>query len=260
VALSLYQLKRFALTPRTRLRRRRARDLRPHGRALYEQHYYRMPLYDFMAASARNPDLLVDVPIDEDSVVLDVGAFRGEWSERVWQRNRPTIHAFEPSPGAHQRAADAFAGNAKVHVHPFGLGGADSVLPLTLDGPGSSVFGGGSAFGRVEVQIRDVIGVLDELGIDAIDLLKINIEGGEYDLLDRLDEAGWLPRIRLLLIQFHEWHPDAYRRRRRNRRALARDHHEVWGYSWCWELWALGPPEPGARPPVPHRRRPPWRS
>jgi len=73
--------------------------------------------------------------------------------------------------------------------------------------------------------------------IDEIDVLKINIEGGEYDLIDRLDQAGWLPRIRIVLVQFHEWHPKAYRRRRTNRRALQRHHREVWGYPWVWEQW-----------------------
>ena len=79
--------------------------------------------------------------------------------------------------------------------------------------------------------------MLDELGIEQIDLMKVNIEGGEYDLIDRLDTAGWLPRIALVSVQFHEWHPHAYRRRRAARRALPRHHVECWNYPWVWELW-----------------------
>jgi FkbM family methyltransferase len=266
IASSLYDLKKLVLAPRTASRRRRAQGhLRPGGRALYEQHYYRTPMFEFMVAAARNPDLLIDVDIDEDSVVFDVGAFRGEWSRRVWDRYHPTIHAFEPAPGASEHMTSTFAGHPKVTVHPFGLGRADLTVPLTLDGPGSSIYGESSGYGRVEVRIRDVVPVLDELGIERIDLLKVNIEGGEYDLIDRLEAAGWLPRTRLLLIQYHEWHPNAYVRRRRNRRALRRDHHEVWCYSWCWELWRLGDPPPATEPPhAPVRRAsrpaPPWRS
>jgi hypothetical protein len=88
------------------------------------------------------------------------------------------------------------------------------------------------------VQIRDVVGVLDELGIREVDLLKVNIEGGEYDLFDRLIETDWLRSVRLVSVQFHEWHPKAYRRRRAIRRALARSHTEVWCYSWVWEYWS----------------------
>jgi hypothetical protein len=67
--------------------------------------------------------------------------------------------------------------------------------------------------------------------------MKVNIEGGEYDLFDRLVETDRLPRVQLVSVQFHEWHPHAHRRRRAIRRALRRSHQEVWCYPWVWELW-----------------------
>jgi hypothetical protein len=39
------------------------------------------------------------------------------------------------------------------------------------------------------------------------------------------------------MVQFHEFHPKAYRRRRHNRRSLARSHQQVWDYPWIWEYW-----------------------
>ena len=119
----------------------------------------------------------------------------------------------------------------------YGLGDADLTVPMALAGLGSTIFATDAPLGTRTVRIRDVVAVLDELGLGTIDLLKINIEGGEYDLLDRLIATGWLPRIRLVMVQFHEWHPKAYRRRRRIRRALRRSHREVWCYPWIWEFW-----------------------
>ena len=89
----------------------------------------------------------------------------------------------------------------------------------------------------VDVEIRDVARALAELGRDRIDYVKINIEGAEYELLDHLAAAGVLPRVRYLLIQFHEWIDGAYRRRRAIRRKLRRTHYEVWNYKWVYELW-----------------------
>lgn len=235
--LSLYNLKNLALTPRRAYRRRTNPETDAGMRQLFDDRYYRKPLYAFMNATVRNPKILVEVPIDTTSLVIDVGAFRGEWSKRVWDAHQPTIHCFEPAPRACIRLARKFDGNGKIHLHPYGLGGADSSASLSLQGPGATIYDNSPEFDQVEVLIRDVVDVLEELGVDEIDLLKINIEGGEYDLLDRLDEAGWLPRIRLVLVQFHEWHPKAYRRRRTNRRALQRNHEEVWGYPWVWEFW-----------------------
>ena len=103
----------------------------------------------------------------------------------------------------------------------FGLGGSDASVQLALEGPGSTIYASPGASRTTDAQIRDVVGVLDELSLDDIDLCKVNIEGGEYDLFDRLIEADWLRRIRILLIQFHEWHPKAYTRRRAIRRALS---------------------------------------
>jgi aryl-alcohol dehydrogenase-like predicted oxidoreductase len=91
------------------------------------------------------------------------------------------------------------------------------------------------------VDERDVARALDELGLEEVDLLKLNIEGGEYDVLDRLAESHWLPRIRQVSVQFHEWLPHAHLRRQRNRRALARTHVERWCYPWVWEFWERRP-------------------
>jgi hypothetical protein len=125
-----------------------------------------------------------------------------------------------------------------VQLFRYGLGAEDSVAHLSAAGPGSSIYAKDSPLGEsAEVSIRDVVAVLDELEVDQVDLMKVNIEGGEFDLFDRLIEAGRLPSIRQIMIQFHEFHPDAYRRRHRVRKALRRSHEVVWDYPWVWEMW-----------------------
>ena len=124
-----------------------------------------------------------------------------------------------------------------VNTFAFGLGGSDASVQLALEGPGSTIYANPETSRTTDAQIRDVVGVLDELNLDHVDLCKVNIEGGEYDLFDRLIETDWLSRIRILLIQFHEWHPNAYTRRRVIRRAFSRTHDEVWNYPFVWEMW-----------------------
>jgi FkbM family methyltransferase len=236
--ISLYRLKKAVLTPRTMYMRRKERDMSEVGRMIFELNYYRRRVYDFMGATMANPEILVDFELDEQGTVLDVGAYVGDWAEKVENRYHPAaIHCFEPAPGGLDQIRRRHADNDRVHIHPYGLGDRDQTASLALAGPGSSIYTDETPFGLVDVDIRDVAEVLDELGIDDADLLKVNIEGGEYDLFDRLIEIDALPRFRLVLIQFHEWHPNAYARRRRIRRALRKSHEEVWGYSWVWELW-----------------------
>jgi hypothetical protein len=122
-------------------------------------------------------------------------------------------------------------------VFEYGLGGADRTVALGLAGPGSSVYEPDGMFGTAHARVRDVVSVLDELGIDTVDLLKVNIEGAEFELFERLITAGRLGRMRQVSVQFHEWHPKAHARRAAIRRALRVDHDEVWCYPWIWELW-----------------------
>ncbi len=239
--LSRYEVKRLALTPRTAMRRRRHRDLEPLARQLLETNLYGRSMYDFIAAVAEKPDLLTDVPVPETGVAVDLGAYIGEWSRAVGERSGCTVYAFEPNVGTAAKAAERVADLPKVTVFPYGVGGATSTELLARDGPGSSIYGsdrgGRGQFGTVEVQIRDIVAVLEELDLQSVDVLKVNIEGAEYDLFDRLAAADWFPRVGLLSVQFHEWHPHAHRRRKRIREALRRTHDEVWCYPWVWELW-----------------------
>ena len=45
---------------------------------------------------------------------------------------------------------------------------------------------------------------IKDLDIEKIDLLKLNIEGSEYDLLEKLLKSGLISTIDKLQIQFHE--------------------------------------------------------
>jgi FkbM family methyltransferase len=239
MTISIYSAKKAALYPRTLyMRRVKERDMDERVRKMFEDNYYRKPLYDFTAATMANRDILVDADLDSDSVVLDVGAYVGDWSLKIFERHACTVHAFEPASVALAEAEPRLRGHSSIHLHPYGLGGADQTARLAVAGPGSSIYSGTSPMGSFQdIEIRDVAAALDQLGLDEIDLMKVNIEGGEFDLFDRLVESGWMPRVRQTMIQFHEFHRNAHWRRFTIRRALRRTHDEVWNYPWVWEFW-----------------------
>lgn len=218
----------------------------PFNRAVFEAQAYRPSMRSFFEAARENPGLLVDVDLREDATVLDVGAFEGLWARQVLARadargpSRLVLHAFEPEVGAATQLSEAMQSEARFKLHPFGLAGTDRVESLTLAGPGSSVFLSPTtteSFGTMEVPLRDVASVLSTLSVDRIDLVKINIEGGEFELIDRLYDTGWLSRTGTLIVQFHEFAPKAHRARRRNRRQLSETHRCTWSHKWVFERW-----------------------
>lgn len=199
----------------------------------------------FMEETERR-DLLLECPLSAGAVVVDVGAFDGEWAATIRKRYDARVFAFEPSPAAFAALSERLGGDPGVRCIPFGLGAADERQELALAGPGASVFFTAPGYEAAEkrtVEIRDVKRALPELGLERIDLLKVNIEGGEYDLLDRMIEARLLRTCRCIRIQFHRWIPGAARRRRRIRRSLARSHRLEWDYAWAWESWVLRDPD-----------------
>jgi FkbM family methyltransferase len=227
--------------PRAALGRRRLPpDVDGFGRAMFELHDYSRAIGRFANAVARDPDLLTTADLDATSVAIDAGAHVGEWSRAVASRYPATVHAYEPNPKVHDRLVAAVRDLPSVHVHALALGDRDATVPLQLTGPGATTQPTDREVPTVPITMRDSAAAFDELGVEHIALLKLNIEGGEYDVLDRLIETAWIARVDAVSVQFHEWWPRAHHRRREIRRALRRTHDEVWCYPWVWELWRAG--------------------
>lgn len=170
------------------------------------------------------------------AVVLDIGAFRGEWSDLVLAAQPDcTIHAFEPHPGFAQDLREKFAGDARVIVHDFALGSEPGTLRLSDAGDASS---GVAAHERAfEAQIVPVHQFFADTPLPRIDLAKLNIEGGEYDLLPALIAGGQIAAIARLQVQFHLFEPGFAALRDSIRHDLDKTHDCVWEYPFVWEEW-----------------------
>lgn len=167
-----------------------------------------------------------------EDTVFDFGGYEGEWAVRILERHGCRVHVFEPHPRFAERLAARFGGEPRVQVHPFALGAEDGTLHLSDAGDASSAVTGGGVEGEVRAAARFLAGVRPPVA-----LAKINIEGGEYELLPALHAAGWLQNIRVLQIQFHLYSEADLHRRDAMRELLARTHDCDWEYPFVWEQW-----------------------
>jgi len=214
-----------------------------HAWYLYRLHVKREP---FLREARRwfrdkgDETLRLDYPLDAGSCVVDVGGFQGDFADAINRRFDCPVVIFEPVPAFFAHCAQRFVSNAKIRVVDCGLGAMDGSLPIEVAEDASS-FNRSIPSAMVEtVKLRRADAILTELGLDGIDLMKINIEGGEYDLLWALIESGWIARIRYLQVQFHNFVPDAAARRDAIRAKLGETHREMWNYEFVWESWCLG--------------------
>jgi hypothetical protein len=124
-----------------------------------------------------------------------------------------------------------------VNVFDFGLADEDKVVQLSLSADASSLFK--TEENSVQVELKKASTFLIDQNINRIDLMKINIEGGEYDLMDHLIESGVIKKIKNVQIQFHDFVPDAESRMRKIQNGLSKTHFTTYSYEFVWENWRL---------------------
>jgi FkbM family methyltransferase len=138
---------------------------------------------------------------DRVAVAVDLGANIGMTSLWLHDTFAPdTIVAVEPSRSNADLARRNFEANGvPVHLIEAAVGSQDGMVRFS-EGEGSNL--GAVAEVGDPVPMVSMATVLGTLPADTtIDLLKIDIEGGETDLLS--GDAAWLDSVRIILIEFH---------------------------------------------------------
>lgn len=180
--------------------------------------------------------LRLNYELNENSVVLDVGGFEGAWANSIHSKYLSTVHIFEPVHSFYEVIQARFKGNGKIRAYEFGLSDAEKKLSISLQADGSSTIRQESS-DLEEVRLRDIVTFFKENSIEEVDLIKINIEGGEYELLERMLEADLVTRCKNLQIQFHDFFPEAKKMRDEIRKKLTRTHRITYDYYFVWENW-----------------------
>lgn len=186
-------------------------------------------------ADPTNDDLRYNYKLGTKDTVLDLGGYRGEWTDRIVSRYGSAAHVFEPVPSYYESIALRFESNPKVQAHCCGLAGAEGTIALSLEEDASSAWKQSSEL--VEGQLQSVERFFAETDLSEIALCKINIEGGEYELLECLLDTGLIDRFRNLQIQFHTFVPDAEARMAAIQDRLQATHKMTYHFPFVWENW-----------------------
>lgn len=189
-----------------------------------------------------NRVLFDSVPDSPPVAIVVFGGFLGD-SVQAWLKRVPDskVIVFEPVNVFAKQIKKRFAGE-NVETHAFGIGAknekrifkilGESTYSSSLD----RFINESKSVDSREVEFLPILEVApmfpEEIGV-----MEINIEGGEYELIDLLVQNNIIANTEFLFVQFHDIGQDTISSISSSRALLSQTHEMVWSYELIWELW-----------------------
>jgi FkbM family methyltransferase len=152
------------------------------------------------------------LPIRAGDVVVDIGAHIGAFAVRAARlAHRGQVYAYEASSNNYALLTKnrQLNGLENLHVKNRAVSNRHGMLPFyTVAGNGAlgSLVQTMSDSGE-QVQAMPFADIIAEHGIERVDLLKVDVEGAEYDiLLNGPDDM--LAKVQRVVLEYHEFRGD----------------------------------------------------
>lgn len=184
--------------------------------------------------------LLLKHPFKSDAVVFEIGAYKGKWVESIHNLYRCHIYAFEPVRQFYQEMTRKFKNEDRIHIKNYGISNKSGIFRIRVQEDASSFY---IKDGKEEnIELKSVLEVFSEISMPEVDLMQINIEGGEYDLIEALLDTGLISKIRKLQVQFHNCVENSEARYKKIKNRMLETHTVAFSYPFLWEGWEIKKP------------------
>ncbi len=142
--------------------------------------------------------------LDNLNVVIDIGANVGLFTKYMLHKNAKRVFCFEPNKLAFECLSKNYKNNGSVSLNNLAVSTNNDKLRLYLDLNNTLV----SSAKRNTSDFYDVDSItlkqiLEKNNIDVVDLIKIDIEGMEYDLVEHMDDEIF-DKVNSFIIEYHD--------------------------------------------------------
>lgn len=181
--------------------------------------------------------LSLDYPLNSNSVVMIVGAYEGSYLDKLNNKFNCNIYAFEPVAKFYNTLEDKFKSLQNITLLNYGLSDKTKKVYFNISEESSSEFV--IAENKALVNMVSITDFLKKYGVVKVDLIYMNIEGGEFEVLHELIKQGLIKNISHLQVQFHNVSKNSRKNRLKIRKELKKTHKNVFNYPFIWERWDL---------------------
>jgi FkbM family methyltransferase len=146
--------------------------------------------------------------LSKSSILIDLGAHKGEFTRGILADYHCRSYMVEANPALF----DALAIEGDATKYNYAVCKAEGKIPFNIsDNPeGSSIHDlPHTDQGVVTVDGVTLKRLLEELAVDEVDLMKVDIEGAEYDVIESVDDDT-LRRCKQITVEFHDFVPGSH--------------------------------------------------
>jgi FkbM family methyltransferase len=163
---------------------------------------------------------------------LVLGGYTGDSTDR-WLKCQPkSVQVFEPISKYYNVLITRFSNEPCVFIHKFAAGSQNRLISLGVGGDETGLRADGP---KENCQERSLSEWMQSNDL-SFGMTEINIEGGEYDLLESLSSDDML-RLGAIALQFHFTDEETVRRREEIKIKLKKTHVAILDLELVWALW-----------------------
>jgi FkbM family methyltransferase len=181
--------------------------------------------------------LRLNYDLNKNSVVFDIGGYEGWFTEQINNKYGSKIYCFEPLPKFATLIQTKFSGFNNILVFPLAISDKNEKETIYFKNDGTS-----TQVITNEAFVIDSITldkVMTDNNITNISLIKINIEGDEYRLLEHMIKNNLIEKCDNIQVQFHDFIEHYDLRYGYIKYELEKTHHLTYQYPFVWENWEI---------------------
>tara|TARA_X000000950_G_C13816566_1_gene620079 strand:- start:747 stop:1394 length:648 start_codon:yes stop_codon:yes gene_type:complete len=174
-----------------------------------------------------------NIKLNINSVIIDGGGFNGEFTDEIIKKKFQKVYIYEPDKIFFEYLKKKYEFKENIEILNYALFNKKQNIILSENSNASSIMENSKVGSMVEA-----VDILDEFKkYKNIDLLKLNIEGAEYEVISRLLKTQELTKIKYLLVQFHREHDLNGTKFEKIFFEISKNYNVIFNYKYVWSLF-----------------------